>query len=199
MDWSDSGIEGCSRFLHRLWRLAGGEVEGKIVDREATPEDEELEASVERLILRVTDEFERWSYNTAVAAFMEFTNDLYRYVQSPDGARRATLDRAIDTMLLLLCPMTPHITAELWEQRRGGHIHAEPWPSADVAKAAVALVTMVVQVNGKVRDKIEVDAGIDEAEAEALALASENVARHLNDGDPKKVIVRVPKLVNVVV
>ncbi|HMQ27591.1 MAG TPA: leucine--tRNA ligase, partial [Acidimicrobiales bacterium] len=175
MEWSDAGIEGCSRFLHRVWRLATGDVAGTIEDREPTAADARVEASRHRLIQRVTDEYERWSYNTAVAGFMEETNALYKYVQSPEGARRATLDAAIDDLLLLMAPMTPHFAAELWERRRGGLVHAEPWPVADATKAAHEVVTLVVQVNGKVRDTLEVAPDITEADAEAAALASAKV------------------------
>ncbi len=199
VEWSDTGIEGCSRFLHRLWRLALGEVDGAIVERDPTAADVEVEASRHRLILRVTDEFERWSYNTAVAGFMEFTNALYKYVQSADGARRETLDAAVDTVLQLMAPMTPHFSAELWELRTGGRVHSQPWPVADAAKAARNVVTMVVQVNGKVRDRMEVSPEITESDAEALALGSAKVQALLDGGEPRTVIVRAPKLVNVVV
>jgi len=198
VEWSDTGIEGCSRFLHRLWRLAKGEVDGTIVERDPTAADAEVEASRHRLIQRVTDEFERWSYNTAVAGFMEFTNGLYKYVQSDDGARRETLAAAVDTVIHLMAPMTPHFSAELWELRRGGRVHAEPWPVADATKAARDVVTMVVQVNGKVRDRFEVSPDITEADAEALAVGSPKVQALLDGADPRKVIVRAPKLVNVV-
>ena len=115
------------------------------------------------------------------------------------GARRETLDFAIDTVLLLMAPMTPHITAELWAQRHAGeHVHEQSWPAADPAKLTLDTVTMVVQVNGKVRDKLQVPTDIDEPEAERLALASEKVQIHLDGVTPKKVIVRPPKLVNIV-
>jgi leucyl-tRNA synthetase len=198
VDWEGVTLEGTSRFLHRLWRLAQGGVGAPPVERDATPADVEIDRATHRLIARVTDDYERWSYNTAVAACMEFVNDLYRYVQSSDGARTQTLDEAVDHVLLVMAPMVPHITAELWERRRGGAVHAEPWPEADPAKLAVDTVTMVVQVNGKVRDRLEVAADIDESEAERQALASTKVGAHLGEGPPKKVIVRVPKLVNIV-
>jgi leucyl-tRNA synthetase len=151
---------------------------------------DEVRRATHRLIDRVTGEYERWSYNTAVAAMMEFTNLLYK---------QGATDDAIDTMLLLMAPMTPHVTAELWEQRRGGHIHEEAWPVADPELARLQSVTMVVQVNGKVRDRIDVDPGIDEAEAERLALASDKVTEQLAGADPRKVIVRPPRLVNIVI
>jgi leucyl-tRNA synthetase len=130
---------------------------------------------------------------------MEFVNGLYHYLQSDEGGRAETLADAIDTLLLVMAPMTPHITAELWERRRGGSIHAERWPDADPTKLTVDTVTLVVQVNGKLRDRLEVAADIGADEAEQVALASDKVRQHLGDGPPRKVIVKVPKLVNIVV
>jgi leucyl-tRNA synthetase len=185
MDWDDAGIEGCTRFLHRLWRVAepssdavkpaGGDAVGA-VDR-----------ATHRLIVRVTDEFERWSYNTAVASFMEFTNLLYKQGSTPF---------AIDTLLLLLSPMAPHITAELWARRHDGeHVHDQVWPTADPTLAAIDTVTMVVQVDGKVRERLEVPTSITAADAERQALEA---VRTKLEADPLRVIVREPKLVNLV-
>ncbi len=197
VDWEGVGIEGTSRFLQRVWRLATDGTRGTVVDRDETPDDVEITRATHRLIARVSDEYDRWSYNTAVASYMEFTNTLYRYVQSDQGARRRSLDFAVDQLLLLMAPMAPHLTAELWERRRGDHIHTQAWPQADGALIAVETVTMVVQVNGKVRDRIEVATDIDGTAAEQLALASTKVQGHL-DGPPRKVIVRPPNLVNIV-
>ncbi len=199
VDWEGVKIEGAYRFLGRVWRLGTGAAEGRVVDRAPTAADVEIDRACHRLVARITAEFERWSYNTAVAGCMELVNELHRYLQSPDGAREETLDAAVDTLLLVMAPMTPHITAELWERRRGGRIHAEQWPRADPAKLALETVTMVVQVNGKVRDRIDVDPAVSDDEARRLALASEKVQRLLEGGEPRKVVVRVPKLVNVVV
>lgn len=199
IDWESVGLEGCARFLQRLWRLATGQFGVTPTERQPVDADLHVERVVHRLTARVTDDYERWSYNTAVAACMEATNELYRYVQASEGPRLQTLNNAVDTLLLLMAPMVPHITAELWEQRRGGNVHDEPWPVADPALLAVDTVTMVVQVNGKVRDRIDVDASVSESEAEALALASHKVAEALGGAGPRKVIVRAPKLVNVVV
>ncbi|MCB1013442.1 MAG: class I tRNA ligase family protein, partial [Microthrixaceae bacterium] len=137
--------------------------------------------------------------NTAVAGFMEFTNDLYRYVQSPDGPHIDVLTEAVDTLLLLLAPSVPHLAAELWERRNGTHVHEQSWPIADPAKLVVDAVTMVLQVNGKVRDRIDVAPDITEADARDLALASDKVQAFLDGAAPRTVIVRAPKLVNVVV
>lgn len=201
VDWEEFGLEGCARFLGRLWRLAAGTAERANPARSGstTPADHDIDAATHRHIHRITSEFERWSYNTAVAGCMEFTNELYRYVQTDDGPHHDTLAFAVDTLLLVMAPMVPHICAELWEMRRGANIHAEQWPTADEAKLVLKTVTMVVQVNGKVRDRIEVAADIAEADAEALALASERVQAYLDGGAPRRVVARPPKLVNVVV
>jgi leucyl-tRNA synthetase len=200
VDWTtqtDEIIEGCSRFVSRVWRLGMGDAPGpEPDDRDPTEVDTEIRRSTHRLIERVTDELRRWSYNTAVAAFREFTNSLYHYVQS--GARAATLAEAVDTMILLMAPMTPHVTAELWERRRGGHVHGQPWPQADPELARRQAVTLVVQVNGKVRDRIEVHPAVDEAEVERLALASPRVQEQLGGKPPARIVSRPPKLVNVV-
>jgi leucyl-tRNA synthetase len=132
---------------------------------------------------------------------MEQVNALHRYLTEGDGARRQTLDAAVDTLTLLLAPMIPHVTAELWERRHPGapSVHAQQWPVADPAKLAVESVTMVVQVNGKPRDRIEVDPSISEDAAIAAALASPKVAELLAGAAPKKVVARPPRIVNVVV
>ncbi len=145
--------------------------------RRSRPRTSPIRRATHRLIDRVTHDFERWSYNTAVAACMEFVNLLQPYVRA--GGHADVVDEAVDTLLLLLAPMTPHITAEAWERRHGDHIHLRPWPVADPALAAAESVTMVVQVNGKVRDRIEVAPDISEEEAEELALASRPVVEAL--------------------
>ena len=201
VDWEDFGIDGCAKFLGRVWRLVGGEVLSGATVRsgDLTGSDAEIDRGAHRLVDRVTRDFERWSYNTAVAACMEFTNALYRYAQAPGGPHRAVLDDALDRLLLVMAPMVPHISAELWERRCGRHIHLEPWPVADPEKLRAERVTLVVQVNGKVRDRLEVDASIGESEAVERALASERVLRHLAGGRPRRVVARPPKLVNLVV
>jgi leucyl-tRNA synthetase len=188
VDWSeqtDEVIEGCVRFLKRVWRLS--------LDDAATPTPADpiaVDKAAHRLIAKVTDDFERWSYNTAVAALMEYTNLLYKEGATPF---------AIDTLLLLLAPMTPHVSAELWERRHdGAHVHTQRWPLADPAMLTVDSTTMVVQVNGKVRDRIDVPPTISAEDAESLALASPKVQEQLAGGPPKKVIARPPKLVNIV-
>ena len=201
VDWEDFGLEGCAKYLARVWRLAIGHPEafpaGTGEDRQPTEADEEIQTATHRLIDRVTRDFEKWAYNTAVAACMEFTNLLYRYVKHPP--RPDTLDFAIDTLLLLMAPMVPHITAELWEIRHSDDIHRQPWPTPDPKRLQVERCTMIVQVNGKLRDRIEVDATITEEEATQTALASPRVAPLLEGATPKRVIAKPPNLINLVV
>jgi leucyl-tRNA synthetase len=201
VDWEDFGIDGCAKFLVRVWRLAvpGSDLWSDARAGDPTGADVDIDRATHRLVARITDEYDRWSYNTAIAGFMEFTNTLYRYVQADDGPHAETLDAAIDALLQVMAPSAPHLCAELWEMRRGGHVHLEPWPEADPAKLVDDTVTMVIQINGKVRDRVEVPADLDEAAAEALALASDKVLAALAGGEPRKVIVRAPKLVNIVV
>jgi leucyl-tRNA synthetase len=203
-DWSaqtDQMIEGCHRFLGRLWRMAVGEVATASEDRPPTAADVQMDKETHRLIAKVNLDYERWSYNTAVAACMEFLNSLYKYVQSSGGGRIPTVEHAVDSLLLLMGPMAPHITAELWEVRHpeAEPLHAQTWPVADSAMLAVDTVTMVVQINGKVRDRLEVSPELAPEEAEALALGSPRVVEALAGGAPRKVIARPPRLVNVVV
>ncbi len=210
VDWSsqaDEVIEGCRKFLDRIWRFS---VESDATDKtrggDDTGADEPIEAAFElrrathRLIAKVTEDLERWSFNTAVAACMEFANRLQRYSRSVHGPHGDEWDEAVDSVLLLLAPMAPHMTAEAWERRHGegARIHAQSWPVADPELSHVDRVTMVVQVNGKVRDRIEVDAGIDAEEATRLALASERVTEVLGGKEPSRLIARPPALVNVV-
>ena len=126
----------------------------------------------------------RWSYNTAVAACMEFVNLLQRYLRTAAGPHERRVGRGRRRPAALLAPMTPHVTAELWERRHGAgpSVHAQPWPSFDPELVRAETVTMVVQVNGKVRDRIEVDPDISEDEARDLALASARVVEALAGG-----------------
>jgi len=173
---------------------------------ELSAADRAIRQAVHRTVADVTRDLERWSYNTAVAHCMELLNLLQRYLQTggeTDGAgpHARVWSEALDALVGILAPLTPHVTAELWERRHPGEpsIHLQPWPVYDPDLVRQETVTMVVQVNGKVRDRIEVDAGISESAAEAAALASAKVTEALGGSSPKRVVSRPPRLVNVVV
>ncbi len=195
--WNDRGVEGTARFLDRVWRLVT-EHTGQPTDRDETDDDLEMRRAAHRTLRKVTEDIEKFAFNTAVAALMEFSNTLADYVRA--GARRETWDEVIGLLLVMLSPMAPHISHELWEHT--GHdelLAAQPWPRWDPALVVEGTVTMVIQVNGKVRDRVDVSASITADEAIALALASERVQRFLEGGQPERVIARPPRLVNVVV
>jgi leucyl-tRNA synthetase len=169
---------------------------GSVVERSATEADRQILGVAHRTLRKVTDDIERFHFNTAVAALMAFGNELQSYLR--DGAEKETFAEAYRLMLLMLAPMAPHITHELWEATgRGSMLADEAWPEWDESLAAERTVTLVVQVNGKVRDRIEVDPGIGPDEAEGLALASSKVANWI-EGGVKRIVSRPPSLVNIV-
>jgi leucyl-tRNA synthetase len=195
IDWSDQTdeiIEGCARYLARVWRLATGEAGPATAG--GPGDGDALARSVHKTVARVSADVERYAFNTAVAACMELTNTIYQHLHA--GTDSAAVSSAIDTLLLLLAPMAPHLTAEAWEHRHGSHVHTQAWPVADPLLLKESTVTMIVQVDGKLRDRLEVDAGIDAAEAERLALASPKVQAFFADAAPSRVVVREPRLVN---
>jgi leucyl-tRNA synthetase len=206
-DWTDQTdqvIEGCGRFLDRLWRLVAGTTgpagtTGAGRAGELRPEDVEVRRATHRTIQLVTADVERWSYNTAVAHCREQVNLLQRYARADPHAE--VLGEACDALLHLLAPMAPHLTAELWDCRHpdAAPLHARRWPAFDPALAAAETVTLVVQVNGKVRDRLEVAPTIGAEDARAAALASGRVRDALAGRAPARVVVRPPRLVNVVV
>ncbi len=198
-DWTDQTdevIEGCGRFLDRLWRLADDTSSDPGRTGELHDADVEVRRATHRTVQQVTADIDRWSYNTAVARCMEQVNLLQRY--SRDDPHEEVLSEAVDVLLHLLAPMAPHMTAELWERRHEDRLHARPWPEFDPGLASEQTVTMVVQVDGRVRDRFEVPATIGDDDARALALASARVADLLGGVPPARVIVRPPRLVNVV-
>ena len=199
-DWTEQTndvIEGCARFLDRLWRLADYH-DVKWHDS-FTDADLAVRRDVHKTIVKVTDGMEKWSYNTAVAALMELVNTLSKWAREGEGAHRGTLDEAIDTICLLLAPMAPHVSAELWSLRHNDElVHAQTWPVAEGDLLVDDTVTMVVQVAGKVRARLEVDTEISEESAVALALADAGVQAALGGAQPTRVVARLPKLVNFV-
>lgn len=196
--WSDSGINGMARWMNRVWDVATRDAAAT----DASPSDadamRELQRLMHKTIHRVGDDLERFKFNTALAALMEYTNGLNHHWE--DGGIPADLwNEAIRTLLLLLSPMAPHISAELWEcAGNGGGVHSEAWPEWDEALAADEVITLVVQVNGRVRDKIDAPVTITEEAARAAALGSGRVAPHIDGKRVARVIYVPGKLVNVV-
>ncbi|ATJ83124.1 leucine--tRNA ligase [Halomonas beimenensis] len=204
LEWSDSGVEGAHRFLKRLWRLvaehlAAGTPGTLDVDALSEPQ-RELRRKTHETIQKATDDIgRRTTFNTAIAAVMELTNALGKFDDaSPLGL--AVAREAVEACVLLLAPITPHACHALWDEL--GHdtpaIDA-PWPVVDEAALARDTLEMVVQVNGKLRARLDVPADADKDAIEAQAMAAENVQRHVEGKTVRKVIVVPGKLVNIVV
>jgi leucyl-tRNA synthetase len=204
-DWSDEGVEGVNRFLSRLWRLCE-EVEERTGAGEPDPEAggaaRELLAKAHWAIAKTTRDFERgFQFNTAISAVMELVNDAYRLKDGLYGTGEgdAAVRLATATAASLIFPFAPHLGAEVFERLRGQRAWEQPWPQADPALLVSDTVTLVVQVNGRLRDRIEAPAEAPEEELLRLARESEKVARHLDGQQIVKEVVVPGKLVNLVV
>ena len=197
-DWSDKGIAGIHRFLNRVWSLTL-DTRDRVAPEGTNPAVErEIRRVTHRTIRRVTDDIERFRFNTSLAALMEMTNALQRHADDAVAGTPAWKE-AIRSLLLMLAPIAPFITEELWFRLGLPYsIHQQRWPVWEEALVAEEMVTVVVQVNGKVRDKLTVPVDATRHAVESLALNSERVRRFI-DGAVVSTVVYVPgKLVNIV-
>jgi leucyl-tRNA synthetase len=204
LEWSDDGVEGASRFLRRLWRQVAEHVSGGIVNKDVGPQmteqAKELHRQVHLTIKKVTDDIERrLQMNTAIAAVMELINAVSRF--SPQAeADRSVVQEALETACLLLSPVVPHITSVLWQALgQTEQIIDAHWPIADETAMVQDEIQYIVQVNGKLRDRILVAANADQGTIEQLAQASESARRHIEGKTVRKIIVVPGRLVNIVV
>ena len=209
-EWSETGIEGSFRFVKRIWRLIE-ELEGTLVTTlpcSSTAKDctckeaKDLRRKEHETAKKAGDDIEqRFQFNTAIAAIMELVNDLYttKDALKDDEAGRKVLSSAIATVVALMSPFTPHLCEEIWEHL--GHkerlVHAL-WPAYSDEAMVKDMLTIIVQVNGKLRARLEVPASAGKEEIEALARADENIIRHTEGKTIRKVIVVPGKLVNIV-
>jgi leucyl-tRNA synthetase len=204
LEWSDSGIEGAHRFLKRLWRLVQDHLAAGPLPT-ATPAElpeaaRDARRKIHETIAKVSDDMgRRQTFNTAIAAVMELCNELGR-LDAGDGASRAVLHEGLHTTVRLLVPIVPHICHHLWQQLGGeGDATYAPWPTVDESALVRDSMEIVVQVNGKVRARMEVAADADREALEAAALAQDNARRFMEGKTVRKVIVVPGKLVNIVV
>jgi len=189
--WTTRDMVGVSRFLQRLWRNFVDTESGELLVTDAAPSPE-LQRLTHQTIAAVSADMEGMRFNTAVARLFELSNALVGLDQLPS--------ETADAMVRLLAPLAPHVCEELWERMAlEGSVTSADWPSFDPDLVAEEQVTMVVQVNGKVRDRIDVAASVTEDEAVAVALASAKVQAHTDGAEPREVIARPPKIVNIVV
>ncbi|WBF67497.1 leucine--tRNA ligase [Desulfovibrio subterraneus] len=209
-DWSDTGIEGANRFVKRIWRLVEEQMDVlsavapcSSTAAHCTSDEAKGIRNKEHTAAKKAGEDirQRFQFNTAIAAVMELVNDLYLAKDKlrEDENGRIVLSSAVSTVLALMAPMTPHLCEELWQAI--GHdtrLAFAPWPTYNEEAMVKDVVTVVVQVNGKVRARLEVPADADQEAVKTLALNDENVAKHVEDLTVRKVIVIPGKLVNVV-
>ena len=198
-DWSDSGINGMARWINRVWDLA--QRDASTLD--AQPADDEavrtLIRTTHKTVKKVVGDLERFKFNTALAAMMEMTNHMSR-AWDEGGIDSGSWSDAVEKLLLLLAPIAPHVTEELWERTgRPFSIHNKLLPSWDEELARDEEITLVVQVNGRVRDRIQAPASIEEAEARQLALESSRVRPYLEGTEVRQVVYVPGRLVNLVV
>ena len=183
--WDSSGIQGVVRWLDDVWEIVQSGPPGCAADPRR---ERALERRLHQTIERVGRGLEEFSFNTAIAALMAFRNDL-RAALRAGGVGEECWRTTMDVLLRLMAPFTPHLAEELWQVLgRDYSIHQQAWPAYDPAKAAEETVTLVVLVNGKVRDRIQVPAGIDEEEAVRRGLQTDGARRYLDGGQPRRTI-----------
>ena len=209
LEWNPQGVEGCFRFLNRVFRLIQAnaacfrtEQTGKIVIEELASADRQLHRKTHQTIRRVTDSIEtNFHFNTAIAGVMELVNQISAATgeETPSTLQQDVLREALETVLLLLFPMVPHFCEELWQAT--GHkqpLQEHIWPSFDNAATEEDEVTIVVQVNGKLRSRLQVPTATSEEEVKTLAMADERVTSFIVGKSVQKIIVVKDKLVNIV-
>ena len=194
--WNSSGIEGSARWVRRVWNLFT-----EPIDKGQPSGDtlRSLRRKLHQTLQRVTHDFDNFEFNTIISSLMELLNEMYN-ARERGCAGTPEWEEAVDIYLRMMAPVTPHVAEELWSfLRKPYSIHTQPWPAVDEAAAAEDTITLVVQVNGKVRDRITAPAGISEEQAKTAALASEVIQKFLDGQPPRKVIVVPGKLVNIVI
>ncbi len=200
-EWNDSGISGISRWFNRVWNLVleKYDIPDAVLKRlEGKPVNRDLQRVTHQTIKKVTEDLERLRFNTMIAALMEFTNYLAR-VKEAGTVTLSTWKETIKTLLLLLAPTAPHLAEELWQQT--GHsysIHNQRWPEWDEELARDEEITLVIQVNGKLRDRVTVPASITEAEARQMVLERQRVKAYLEGKEIVDIIYVPGRLVNLV-
>lgn len=198
VDWADVSPQGSQKFLARAWRLAQDSTAGPEADFSAG--DKSLRSVTHRTVADTTQLLDSGKFNVVIARTMELVNAVRKAIDSGPGAADPAVREAVEAVAILLSLVAPYTAEDMWHAL--GHedsVVLAPWPEVDEALLVDDTVTAVVQIKGKVRDRLEVAADISEADLEAAALASETVQRHIGDATVRKIIVRAPKLVNIVV
>lgn len=205
LEWSDSGVQGSFKFLQKIWKLVAQHTQVGTVRFKEFSALSEAQANLRRktheTITKVSDDIgRRYTFNTAIAAIMELSNEIQRFQSSQSDTDKQVMQEALETVVLLLTPITPHICHVLWQSL--GHktqVQATPWPNVDASALVKSTIEFVIQVNGKVRGRVTAAADADQATIEALARENENVIKNLEGKTIRKIIVIPQKLINIVV
>ena len=207
LEWSDAGVEGAHRFLRRLWRTVyefvqnGGSGASKFSGNQETLSGslKDLRFKLHSTIAKVTDDYDRrQQFNTAIAAVMELLNQ-YDKTDTSGELGQAVAREVLEAVVLLLSPIVPHICETLWGELAGGNLWQQSWPAVDNAALVQTEIEIRVQVNGKLRDKIQIAADADEAAVKAAALATAGAQKFMEGKEPKKIVIVPKRLVNIVV
>ena len=197
-EWNDSGINGAARWLNRVWELAGQD-KGGLLQNGSPISDKNLERDTHIAIKKVTGDLDRFKYNTAISSLMEYTNQISEQYREGQVSVNVWAN-ALDNLLILMSPIVPHLTEEMWESLGNSFsIHKQKWPKYDSDLATHDEITLVVQVNGKLRDRIQAPADLEEERAKEIALSSEKVGGYIEGKEINKIIYIEGRLINIVV
>ena len=206
LEWSDQGVQGAYRFINRIWKLVHTHINAEIPDtteiKSEDPEIKKLRLKTHQVLKKVKDEYlRRHSYNTAIAAIMDLSNNIPNEFLLTDAAtdERKAADEAIKAIILMLAPITPHLSQHLWWQLDQDNLIVDvQWPEAKEEMLEEDVMKIVIQVNGKLRSEIDVDPDLQEEEIKKIALEDENIKKHISDSKIKKIIYVPQKLINIV-
>jgi leucyl-tRNA synthetase len=195
--WDSNGIEGTARWMRRVWTAFTTDPG---VNKKAEAEElKALRLKTHQTLEAATSDYQAFEFNTIVSGLMELMNEIYR-LRKLGVYGTEEWKETVSIYLRILAPIAPHIAEELWKMNGGKYsIHSQSWPELDRSAIVVDEITLIVQVNGKLRDKIQAPANISDEDAKALALASETVQKFMEGKEPKKVIVIKGRLVNIVI
>jgi len=206
LEWSDQGVQGAYRFINRIWKLVHTHINAEIPDttemESEDPEIKKLRLKTHQVLKKVKDDYlRRHSFNTAIAAIMELSNNIPNEFLLADAVtdKRKAADEAIKAIILMLSPITPHLSQHLWWQLNQDSLIVDAqWPEAKEEMLEEDVMTIVIQVNGKLRSEIDVDSDVQEEEIKKIALEDENTKKHISDSKIKKIIYVPEKLINIV-
>jgi len=206
LEWSDQGVQGAYRFINRIWKLVHTHIDAEIPDtneiESKDPEIKKLRLKTHQVLKKVKDDYlRRHSFNTAIAAIMELSNNIPNEFLLTDAVvdKRKAADEAIKAIILMLSPITPHLSQHLWWQLNQDSLIVDAqWPEAKEEMLEEDVMKIVIQVNGKLRSEIDVDPDLEEEEIKKIALEDKNTKKHISDSKIKKVIYVPEKVINIV-